>query len=99
MKHELKTDPEVFSAVMRGDKRFEIRFNDRNYQAGDTLFLRKTKYTGKAMAEGAPLVYTGACCTVQALYVMCGPVYGLEEGWCILSTSEPVIMGVSRSLK
>lgn len=30
--HELKILPEYFEAVVSGDKRFEIRKNDRNYE-------------------------------------------------------------------
>ncbi len=49
--HELKIWPEYFEAVIRGDKRFEYRNNDRNYEVGDTLCLNEynkeeNKYTG-----------------------------------------------------
>lgn len=41
MKHELKIKPEYFSAVVTGEKTFEIRNNaDRNFQVGDTLILK-----------------------------------------------------------
>lgn len=39
--HELKIFPEYFSAIVSGEKRFEIRKNDRNYQKGDILRLMK----------------------------------------------------------
>lgn len=41
MKHELKTLTQFFPFVKRGEKNFEIRVNDRNYQVGDTLRLRE----------------------------------------------------------
>ena len=42
MKHELKIKPEYFSAVVTGEKNFEIRNNaDRNFQVGDTLLLKE----------------------------------------------------------
>ncbi|EGO8028365.1 DUF3850 domain-containing protein [Enterococcus faecalis] len=47
--HELKILPEYFEAVVSGDKRFEIRKNDRNYQNGDILRLNEYQdgqYTG-----------------------------------------------------
>ncbi|MHA0929972.1 DUF3850 domain-containing protein [Enterobacter ludwigii] len=37
--HNLKIWPEYFSAVRDGLKRAELRWNDREYQAGDTLDL------------------------------------------------------------
>ncbi|SNA83259.1 ASCH domain protein (modular protein) [Flavobacterium psychrophilum] len=51
MTHELKILPQYFKDVMLGLKKFEIRFNDRNYQVGDTLILNEfnpttKKYTG-----------------------------------------------------
>ncbi|MCV6612877.1 MAG: DUF3850 domain-containing protein [Amphritea sp.] len=84
-RHELKTDPAVFDAVMNGTKTFEIRKNDRDFQVGDELVLRQTKHTGEEMAQGAPLEYTGAFWTVPVLGIMHGPAYGLADGWCILS--------------
>lgn len=85
MRHELKTDPEVFDAVIAGTKTFEIRKNDRNFQVGDELVLRQTKHTGEEMAGGAPLEYTGSFWTVPVIGIMHGPMYGLSDGWCIMS--------------
>ena len=85
MKHELKTDPEVFDAVKSGLKTFEIRKDDRNFQIGDVLVLRRTKYTGEEMQNGMPLEYTGTPLTVVVSYVLRGPLYGLADGWSILS--------------
>lgn len=39
--HYLKTWPQFFDAVSRGDKNFEVRKDDRAFQAGDTLFLER----------------------------------------------------------
>jgi hypothetical protein len=85
MNHELKTDPEVFDAVMDGKKTFEIRRNDRGFQVGDELGLRRTKHTGEEMSKGAPLEYEGGFWTVTVTHVLHGPIYGLEDGWCIMS--------------
>lgn len=85
MRHELKTDPKVFDAVVNGLKTFEIRKNDRNFQVGDELTLRKTRYTNEEMKSGMPLEFTGDFWTVKAVYILFGPIYGLQDGWCIMS--------------
>lgn len=91
--HLLKTDPEVFQAVLDGAKTFEIRLNDRGYAVGDVLGLRETKHTGTEMRAGAPLVYTGRECQRFVSHVLTG--YGLAEGWCCLSFDLPHAGGAS----
>jgi hypothetical protein len=86
--HELKTDPKPFDDVVRGSKRFEIRKNDRNFDVFDCLHLRETLHTGEEMAKGAELIYTGRECLVTVVHILRGPIYGLVEGWVILSV-EP----------
>lgn len=39
MKHYLKIEQPYYDAVKEGNKTFEIRFNDRGYQKGDTVEL------------------------------------------------------------
>jgi len=82
-RHELKTDPAVFAAVLAGAKTHEIRKNDRGFAVGDELLLRETTHTGAEIAAGAPLEYTGRTITRTVSHVLTG--YGLQEGWCILS--------------
>lgn len=52
MIHALKTLPEYFEAVRKGDKTFELRENDRDFRVGDYLALNEwdgEKYTGRAL--------------------------------------------------
>ena len=83
--HELKTDPEVFQAVLDGLKTYEIRKNDRGFAVGDSLLLRETTHSGAAIAAGVPLAYTGRQYATWVTHMLTGPVYGLEAGWAILS--------------
>lgn len=51
MIHNIKCDPEYFGALKNGNKTFEVRLNDRNYQVGDFLNIKefnreKQEYTG-----------------------------------------------------
>lgn len=56
MTHTLKTWPEYFMAIERGDKDFEVRKFDRPFKVGDTLILQsydpKTKeYNGEELVK------------------------------------------------
>ena len=74
--HELKILPEYYDAVRCGDKRFEIRKNDRDYHRGDILRLKE--WDGKE--------YTGEEIDVLVRYIYHGiDEYGLAEGYCIMS--------------
>lgn len=39
--HELKCNTEYFNRILWGQKTFEIRKNDRDFQVGDILILRE----------------------------------------------------------
>lgn len=85
-RHELKTDPAVFAAVLAGAKTHEIRKNDRGFAVDDELVLRETKHDGAQMQMFPamfPLEYTGRTITRSVSHILTG--YGLQDGWCILS--------------
>ncbi len=98
--HELKTDPIPFQDVLDEKKTFEIRFGDRDYQVGDTLLLRETQYSAYDMNRGIirnnkiipiPLIYTGRFIERRISHILSGPIYGLKQGWVILSFSQEVL--------
>jgi hypothetical protein len=88
MEHELKTDPAMFLDSYCGAKTFELRYDDRGYQVGDTLRLRETRHSAAAMAAGEPLEYTGNEIRQLVTYILRGPVFGLPPKWVIMSV-EP----------
>jgi hypothetical protein len=83
--HLLKTDPIVYDEVAKYNKKYEIRFNDRNFHNGDQLILLKTLFSGEDMKNGAELIYTGNAMRVRVTHILYGPIYGLQEGWAIMS--------------
>lgn len=74
--HQLKIIPQYFQAVWNGEKTFELRKDDRDYQVGDILALREwdgEKYTGSGIA-------------VRITHILRNcPEYGLADGYCIMS--------------
>lgn len=86
--HELKTDREVFQAVLEGRKKFEIRKDDRGFAVGDRLNLLETVSTGEEMKAGAPLEYTGGQWFAKVTHILRGPIYGLAVGWVIMSIED-----------
>lgn len=74
--HKLKILPEYYDAVRCGDKRFEIRKNDRDFHTGDILRLKEwdgKQYTGEELDAVVRYIYYGI------------DEYGLAEGYCIMS--------------
>lgn len=58
--HNLKILPEHFMAIERGDKTFEVRFNDRNYRKHDILHLQEWfggEYSGRELAVAVTGIY------------------------------------------
>lgn len=60
MIHELKILPHFFTDVIKGEKTFEIRKNDRPFHKGDLLALNE--FDGQ--------YYTGNSCLVYIDYIM-----------------------------
>ena len=40
------------------------------------------------MKAGKPLEYTGHVIDVEVLHILRGPIYGLAEGWVIMSIAK-----------
>lgn len=72
---ELKIKPEYFAAVVRGEKKFELRYNDRDYQVGDILILREYEH----------FKFTGCEIEVRITHILENCGFGLQDGYAILS--------------
>lgn len=82
--HILKIDPIPFSQIYDGNKRFEVRKNDRNYIVGNIVLLRETEYSSQEMIEeNLPLLYTKRQLRFEITSITKG--YGLQEGYIAFS--------------
>ena len=79
-KHDLKCLPDYFHAIVRGDKPFDVRRDDRGYQKGDVLNLREWTPRGKSLIPE----YTGNAEQVLVTYVLTGGQFGIEPGYVVM---------------
>jgi hypothetical protein len=80
--HKLKTLPEYFEKVLKGDKTFEIRENDRNFKENDTLILQEYIPNNPNLQSDG---YTGREIRVKVPFIFFGGKYGLDQNYCIMS--------------
>lgn len=82
MHHELKCFPQYYARLADGTKTFEVRKDDRGYQAGDTLEIREYD---PYRADWAPPIgrpgYTGRAMQFVVGFVLhSAPGLGLDLG-------------------
>ncbi len=75
--HELKTWLGPFEAIRTGDKRHEVRKDDRGFKCGDTLRLREW--------NEAYYKYTGREISVRVTHITVGGAWGLPSDLCVMS--------------
>jgi len=75
--HELKTWPEYFEEVMRGNKTFEVRRNDRDFKIGDLLLLKEW------VAENQEFTGRYKFCVVN--YILPGGKFGIGKDYVVMS--------------
>lgn len=80
--HKLKTWPIPFREVLAGRKTFEFRRDDRGFGPGDILHLREW--------DPAREKYTGRSLTCRTPYVLHGPLFGVPEGYAVMSLTKVV---------
>jgi hypothetical protein len=74
--HTLKTWNDYFDDIAFGDKSFEVRKDDRNYEVGDTLILQRYNPNTKE--------YDGCEVSVKVKYILRGGSFGIEEGHVVM---------------
>lgn len=93
--HILKCWPESFRALVAGDKRHEVRKDDRGYMVGDYLLLQEFDPEGVADCDDGewewarPVTdsnrYTGETAWFRVTYKTPGGSWGLPADVCVLS--------------
>ena len=92
--HELKIDPGTLDPIIRGEKTFDVRRDDRDFAVGDDLTLRETVSSRLDMRVGGwPLEYTGREWKGRITHVLRGPNYGVQEGYSVLSIAPEEARG------
>lgn len=72
--HYIKICPEYYRAIERGEKTFEVRYNDRNYKKYDVLHLQ----------EWLNGEYTGRVIDADVTYILDNPEY-CKEGYVVMA--------------
>lgn len=75
--HDLKVWPAPFRALRRGEKRHEVRRDDRGFAVGDALHLREWQPRRRR--------YTGRVVERIVTHKTAGGRWGLPRGLCVLS--------------
>ena len=77
MRHELKTWPQFFDAVVDGRKASEARRNERGRAGGDSLSLLEWDPSTKE--------FTGRAHECEVTYMLRGPAFGVADGQVIMA--------------
>ena len=75
--HKLKVWSEYMDDLLNGNKTFEVRFNDRNYQIGD--MLRLSEYDNKNE------IYLKRVLLVKITYILDNSIFdAVKDGFIII---------------
>lgn len=89
IEHSLKTAAPYWDAIERGEKTFEVRRDDRGFQKGDVLLLRRlSPGSGNVFSrDGGETSHEHAAKTLRAtvLYVLTGGQLGIEPGHVVMA--------------
>jgi hypothetical protein len=81
--HKLKTLPTYFERVQLGQKTFEIRKNDRDFQVGDILELEYYN-PDEPICVGYNYINLSII-KAEVKYILNGGKFGLDAEYCIMA--------------
>ena len=79
MTHEIKTIQPFYNLIQSGEKTFEVRKNDRNYQVGDIVILQEFDHIKKE--------YSGREITIKITYIL-ESINGIEDDYCVFGFTK-----------
>ena len=89
--HELKTWPACWDATKRGEKPWEVRVNDRFFQSGDIVKLRRSNPQLRCYEtpDGGKsnFVQEDGTQEFRIGWILQGGQFGIEPGYCVFSLS------------
>ncbi len=80
--HYLKTWPQFYAAIARGDKNFEVRKDDRAYQTGDILALEYYDPENPSVFGNYETLLR------KVTFVLPGGQFGIEPGFVVMGLTE-----------
>lgn len=95
MKHSLKVNSEYWEPLCSGEKTFEVRRDDRGFQKGDTLLLRKwgpdwnTKRNGYLKGKDRVTESEADTIKMRVTWILTGGQFGIEPGFVVMGLEAP----------
>jgi ribosomal protein S17 len=84
MTHELKCWPQYFDAIYRNEKNFDVRRDDRGFQKGDMVVLRRTRPDAKHEIDYDVDGKVKYSLIREIRYILTGGQFGIESGYVVL---------------
>lgn len=91
--HKVKCGPAYFDAIASGAKPFDVRRDDRGYQRGDILVLRRTREDRLTEVDYKLIGHEWVAkheLRREITYVLTGGQFGIEPGYVVLGLREIV---------
>lgn len=90
VEHILKTLPDYWDAINRGEKNFEVRRDDRGFQKGDTLILyRLIRHpSGRLDVERSYTNNMPREIRRKITYILTGGQLGIEPGYVVMGLKK-----------
>jgi hypothetical protein len=87
--HVLKTWGRYWDRVASGEKTFEVRRDDRGFQKGDILVLRRTEDdTPYQCSPGADGRFSYRDLRKRVAWILTGGQFGIEPGYVVMALAD-----------